>query len=243
MRRVNSPPSRSTAPNYGSQKPASFIKWREETPDDFVFSLKAPRFATNRRVLGEAEPSIEKFFTGGVMELGDKLDPINWQFMKIKKFDPEDFEIFLKLLPKTVEGREIRHVVEVRHDSFCAPDFVALLREYQVGVVVAADSEFPQIADIIAPFVYVRLMGTSEAHESGYGAADLDLWAERAGTWAAGRAPEGLAIFAEPAPICPRDVYLYVISGHKVANPAAAKELIRRAGAGRWNSPASCLPG
>ncbi|MEI2384816.1 DUF72 domain-containing protein [Breoghania sp. JC706] len=215
---------------YGSQKPASFIKWREETPENFVFSAKAPRFATNRRVLAEAAPSIEKFFSSGIMELGDKLGPINWQFMKTKKFDADDFEAFLKLLPKTVEGREIRHVVEVRHDSFCAPDFVALVRDYGVGVVVAADSEFPQIADITAPFVYARLMGTREEHEAGYAPSDLDAWAKRAGTWARGEVPEGLATFAEPVPSAPRDVYLYVISGHKVANPAAAMELIRRMG-------------
>lgn len=110
---------------YGSQKPESFAKWHDETPDDFVFSLKAPRFATNRKVLAEAGASIERFFTSGLMELKDKLGPINWQFMGTKKFDPDDFAAFLKLLPASHEGRALRHAVELRHDSFCHPDCIA----------------------------------------------------------------------------------------------------------------------
>src|ERR1700712_962768 len=127
---------------YGSQKPASFAKWHDETPDNFVFSVKGPRFTTNRRVLADAEASIERFFSSGVMNLRGKLGPINWQFMPTKKFDPEDFDGFLKLLPKSVEGRTIRHAVEVRHGSFRTPDFIALAREYGVAIVVAGDSEY-----------------------------------------------------------------------------------------------------
>ncbi len=214
---------------YGSQKPESFIKWREETPEDFVFSLKAPRFATNRRVLAEAGETIERFFKSGVMELKDKLGPVNWQFMPTKKFDPADFESFLKLLPKEVGGRAIRHVVEVRHDSFRTPEFVALLREHGVAASVAGNSEYPQIPDITAPFVYARIMGTQQAEPLGYSQSALDLWAERAKRWAAGTIPDGLETVAEqelkPAP---RDVYLYVISGQKQRNPAAARALIER---------------
>ncbi len=113
---------------YGSQKPETFAKWRDETPDGFVFSLKAPRFVTNRNVLAGAGATIERFFAGGVMELKDKLGPINWQLAPTKKFEPADFEAFLKLLPKEVNGRALRHVVEVRHDSFRSPDFIALVR-------------------------------------------------------------------------------------------------------------------
>lgn len=216
---------------YGSQKPESFAKWRDETPDDFVFSLKAPRFATNRRVLAEAGETIERFFGSGVTELGDKLGPVNWQFMATKKFDPDDFEAFLKLLPRTLQGRDLRHVVEVRHDSFRTPAFTSLLRQYGVAAVIAGDSEYPQIADITAPFVYARVMGTEErAGPAGYNAADLDRWAERARTWAAGGAPEGLDYVEKPEAGDPRDVFLYVISGHKVSNPAAAMALIQRVG-------------
>ena len=145
---------------YGSQKPTSFIKWRDETPDDFIFSVKGPRFATNRRVLAEAGESIERFFKTGVTELKTKLGPVNWQFATTKRFDAEDFAAFLKLLPKSVDGLAIRHVVEVRHESFKHPDFIALAREHGVAVVMAGDSDYPQIADVTAPFVYARIMGT-----------------------------------------------------------------------------------
>jgi len=218
---------------YGSQKPASFAKWHDETPEDFVFALKGPRFTTNRRVLAEAGQSVERFFASGVMALKDKLGPINWQFMPSKKFDPEDFEGFLKLLPKSVEGREIHHAVEVRHDSFRTPDFVALAREYGVAVVIAADSDYPQIADITAPFVYARIMGTREDEENGYSGAALDAWVERARLWAGGGAPAGLAtVSSPPADGTARDVFLYVISGYKQRNPAAAMAMIARLGQG-----------
>lgn len=216
---------------YGSQKPESFAKWREETPEGFVFALKGSRYITNRRVLAEAGPSIEKFIMGGLLELKEKLGPINWQFMPTKQFDPKDFEAFLKLLPKSVDGREIRHAVEVRHDSFRSPDFIALLKEHGVAVITAADSKFTQIADATAPFVYARIMGTKEAEPQGYSAKELDAWAKRAKSWAEGRAPEDLeAVAATAEAKAGRDVFLYVISGDKVRNPAAAMALIERVG-------------
>ncbi len=212
---------------YGSQKPATFVKWHDETPDDFVFALKAPRYATNRRVLAQAGESVARFFNGGVMALGDKLGPINWQFMPTKQFDPDDFEAFLKLLPKTVEGRAIRHVVEVRHDSFRTKQFVALVRAYGVAIVMAGDSDYPQIADVTAPFVYARIMGTTEPN--GYDDAALDRWSACARAWAAGKAPAGLQTVeaAKPDKVA-RDVFLYVISGAKQRNPAAAMALLAR---------------
>jgi uncharacterized protein YecE (DUF72 family) len=216
---------------YGSQKPDTFAKWRDETPDDFVFSLKAPRFATNRKALAEAGGTITRFFAGGVMELKDKLGPINWQLMPTKKFDPADFEAFLKLLPKEAQGRVLRHVVEVRHASFRSPDFIALAQEHGVAVAIAADSSYPQIADLTSPFVYARIMGTTETAEFGYPDAALDLWAARAQAWASGAAVEGLdCVEPRSADGHARDVYIYVISGHKVRNPAAAMALLRRLG-------------
>ncbi|MCB8882735.1 DUF72 domain-containing protein [Acidisoma cellulosilytica] len=214
---------------YGSQKPESFRKWHDETPETFVFSLKASRYCTNRRVLAEAGQSVERFLTSGLLELRDKLGPINWQFMATKSFDPVDFEAFLKLLPKSVEGRAIRHVVEVRHESFRNPDFTAMLREYGIAAVVAGDSEFPQIADVTAPFVYARIMGTAESEPLGYAKKNLDLWAQRAKQWAAGDRPKDLQYAGEAkSDGIARDVYLFVISGHKVRNPAAARALIER---------------
>lgn len=214
---------------YGSQKPASFAKWHDETPDDFVFALKGPRFATNRKVLAEAGQSIERFITSGIVELKDKLGPINWQFMATKRFDPADFEAFLKLLPKSVEGRTLRHAVEVRHESFKVPEFVDLLRAHEVAVVAAGDSDFPQIADATAPFVYARIMGTTEGTKSGYTPKALDAWAERAKAWAAGGVPDDLHTVASPAQSKGgRNVFLYVISGFKQSNPEAAMALLKR---------------
>jgi uncharacterized protein YecE (DUF72 family) len=220
---------------YGSQKPESFANWHDATPADFVFAVKAPRFATNRKVLAEAGASIERFLTGGLMELKDKLGPINWQFTPMKKFDPADFEAFLDLLPPSHEGRALRHAVEVRHASFRDAAFPAMLRARGIAAVIAADGEFPQITDATAPFIYARIMGTGEANPLGYSNAALDRWAERARVWAGGGRPRGLD-YVEPdrgetgAAGAPRDVFLYVISGYKTRNPQAAMALIERLG-------------
>ena len=214
---------------YGSQKPATFVKWHDETPDDFVFSLKAPRFATNRRVLAEAGDSIDRFLASGVLELKNKLGPINWQLAPTKQFDADDIEAFLNLLPHKVDGREIRHALEVRHESFRDEAFVALARKHGVAIVMAGDSKYPQIADVTAKFVYARIMGTSEQFAQGYDDKTLDLWTKRARDWAAGGAPKGLETVGKPAAATtPRDVYLYVISGFKAHNPAAGIAMIER---------------
>ena len=216
---------------YGSQKPASFVRWREETPAGFTFALKAPRYATHRRALSGAGPTIERFLGGGVLELKDKLGPINWQLMPTTKFDPADCEAFLKLLPRSHEGRALRHAIEVRHDSFRAAEFVDMARHYGVAIVIAGDSEYPQIADVTASFVYARLMGTQAREALGYSPTALDVWAERARIWAKGDTPQDLQTIAPGrGGRLDRDVYLYIISGHKVANPAAAQALIGRMG-------------
>ena len=213
---------------YGAQKPESFARWHDETPADFVFAVKGPRFTTNRRVLADAGASIERFLTGGVMGLKDKLGPINWQFMPSRSFDPDDFAAFLKLLPPSIDGRAVRHAVEVRHASFRTPDFVALARDHGVAIVLAADSRHPRIADITAPFIYARLMGTSEAESRGYSETALDVWADRARALASGGVPRGLETVAPPMAGAPRDVFLYVIGGYKPRNPAAAMAIIER---------------
>ncbi len=218
---------------YGSQKPESFARWHDETPDDFVFTLKGPRFATNRRELKEAGASIERFLTSGVLELKGKLGPINWQLAPTKQFDPEDIAAFLKLLPTAVEGHPIRHAIEVRHPSFCTPDFIALARAHGVAVITAGDSKYPEVTDMTAPFSYLRIMGTDAAHPKGYDEKALKAWADRAQALAAGQAPPGLGMpLAKAGPAQPRDVFLYVISGAKVRNPAAAMDLIARVAQG-----------
>jgi len=214
---------------YRSQKPATFAQWREQTPDDFVFSVKAPRYAMNRSLLAEAGSTIERFIGGGVLELREKLGPINWQCEPTKHFDPSDFEAFLKLLPVEANGQTLRHVVEVRHPSFRDARFIELLRAHGVAAVIAGDSIHPQMADVTAPFVYVRIMGTTEKEELGYSNEALNRWITRAQTWAQGDSPKDLSyVAASPADGRQRDVYLYVIGGHKVRNPAAAMSMLKR---------------
>lgn len=174
---------------------------------------------------------MQRFYGSGVLELGDKLGPVNWQLAPTKQFQAEDFAAFLALLPKKAGGRALRHAVELRHPSFRHPEAVAITRRHGVAIVVAGDSEYPQIADPTAPFVYARIMGTTADHEAGYVPAALDTWAARARLGrrrAAGR-PRMRRAAAEGA-AGPREVFLYVISGHKVRNPAAAMALIARLG-------------
>jgi uncharacterized protein YecE (DUF72 family) len=214
---------------YRTQKPDSFRKWAAETPDDFVFSVKGPQFATNRRVLAEAGPSIERFFASGVLELRSKLGPVLWQMAPTKKFDPADFAAFLALLPASLDGQRLRHAVEVRHDSFLVPAFIELLRRFSVAVVVVESDKHPLIADVAADFVYARLQRTAAKEKTGYPRRALDLWAERARNWATGSAPDDLATIVAPAPAQgKRDVFIYMISGAKVRAPAAAMALIER---------------
>jgi uncharacterized protein YecE (DUF72 family) len=214
---------------YGSQKPDTFAAWRDETPDDFVFALKGPRFATNRRVLAESGSSVERFVTGGITRLGAKLGPINWQFLPTKAFDPADFAAFLDLLPAQHDGIALRHAVEVRHPSFAVPEFVDLCRTRGVAIVLAGDSDHPLIADATAPCVYARIMGTTEANPDGYPDTARDTWADRARCWADGSGDGGLPRIGSGDAVA-RDVFLFVIGGAKQHNPAAAQALIRRVG-------------
>lgn len=214
---------------YGTQKPESFRRWAAETPDDFVFSLKAPRFATHRRVLAEAGPSIERFFTSGLGELKSKLGPILWQFPPTKAFDEKDVAAFLKLLPQRLGNQALRHAVEVRHESFATPAFVELMREHSAAIVLVDSEKHPMISDVTAGFVYARLQRTSEDIETGYAADALDAWAERARSWAEGGAPGDLPTLTKAERgKDKRDVYIYMIAGAKARAPAAAMALIER---------------
>lgn len=214
---------------YGSQKPATFRKWADETPDSFVFSLKGPRFATNRRVLAEAGDSIKRFLDSGITELGDRLGPLLWQFAPTKKFDETDFGKFLELLPAKIGKAPLRHTVEVRHDSFCTPVFVKLLREFKTPVVFAEHDTYPAIADITGDFVYARLQRGEEKLKTGYPPKALDEWAKRAKLWADGTDPKDLPHVATDAPAkAPRDAFIYFIHEAKVRAPAAAMALIER---------------
>ena len=198
-------------------------------PDDFVFALKASRFCTNRKVLAEAGESIGKFMGQGLEELGEKLGPILWQFMPTKKFDPDDFEGFLKLLPEKLGSQPLRHTVEVRHESFCTPEFIALARKHNVAICFADHDKYPAIPDVTADFVYARLQTAKKEHENGYTDAELDHWVKIAKSWAEGHQPRELDLISTVEPShAPRDVFVFMIAGDKVRNPAAAKAFISK---------------
>jgi uncharacterized protein YecE (DUF72 family) len=214
---------------YGTQKPSTFARWRDETPDDFVFSVKASRYATNRKVLADAGESIGKFVNSGLAELGPKLGPILWELAPTKVFDPDDVHAFLGLLPDKVDGLRLRHVLEVRHESFMCPEYVGLAREHKVATVFTDSPKFPSFADTTGDFVYARLMDAKATLKAGYAPKALDAWAATARAWVAGESPEGLPYAGEPAKAGkPRDVFVFFINGAKERAPAAAMALLKR---------------
>jgi uncharacterized protein YecE (DUF72 family) len=215
---------------YSTFKPATFAKWAADAPDGFVFSLKAIRFSTNRRVLADAGESVQRFLDSGVAELGDKLGPILWQFAPTKKFDPADFEGFLEVLPEKQDGVPLRHALEVRHDSFVTPEFVALARKHGAAIVYAHHASYPEIADVTGDFVYARLQRGSDDNPDCYPESELDGWAKRAKTWAEGGQPDDLpyADASVAAEKKPRDVFVYFITEGKPRAPFGAMALQAR---------------
>ncbi|WP_026380986.1 DUF72 domain-containing protein [Afifella pfennigii] len=218
---------------YRAQSRKSFAKWREETPEGFVFALKGHRAIAMKRKLAETGESLAWFLDSGLAELGPKLGPILWQFAPSRAFDADDIAAFLKLLPREVEGLPLRHALEVRHQSFLCEAFLDLARRHGAAVVLADSPDYPALAADTADFAYWRLMRTQEEEESGYKPADLDVWAARARCWAAGRpTPDmpGLVEAAGPARAqdAGRDVFVFFIAGAKLRNPAAAKALMAR---------------
>ncbi|WP_334162418.1 DUF72 domain-containing protein [Phenylobacterium sp.] len=216
---------------YSSFKPDSWAKWREATPEGFRFSVKASRFCTNRKVLSDGKGSMDIFLNQGLVELGDRLGPILWQFMPTKKFDYDEFAGFLDLLPAKLEGLPLRHVVEVRNATFADPKFVGLCRERGVAICNSENENYPYIPDITADFVYMRLLSANDAIETGYTPDELDLWAGRFKEYAQGRVPGDFRpLDPTGPPEAPRDVYAYVIHEGKVRAPRAAMELQARCG-------------
>jgi uncharacterized protein YecE (DUF72 family) len=220
---------------YGSQKPATFAKWAEETPEDFVFAVKGNRFVTNRKVLAEAGESLNKFFGQGLTELGSKLGPIIWQFAPTKKFDADDFGGFLPLLPEALDGRRLRHVLEVRNASFVDPGFVALAARHGAAICYAHHHDYPEIADVTADFVYARLQKGEDDIATAYAEAELDGWADRLAVWAKGGEPDDLPKAApeRSAASEPRDVFAYIIHEGKIRAPQGAMALQSRVDSGR----------
>ncbi len=198
---------------YSTFSRDSWKRWRDETPDGFVFAVKASRFATNRKKLAEAGPSIEKYLDQGLAELGPKLGPINWQLAATKKFDADDMAAFLALLPREHEGVKLRHAIEARHESFAAPAFAALAKKHKVAIVHAEGEDYPLISAATAPFTYARIMTARETLKQGVPDAELAELAQKAAQWT----KRG-------------DAFVYFISAAKERNPAAAQAFIKRIG-------------
>ena len=214
---------------YGAQKPATYAKWRDEAPPRFVFSAKAPMRIVQSRVLARTGRQVEDF-VGGIVELGDRLGPIVWQFDRGPPLERGDFAGFLELLPREAEGRPLRHVLDVRDPAFVDTGYIALARRHDMATVFTDSDEHPSFADVTADFVYARLMRSRSGIATGYPLPELARWAARARTWAGGGEPGDLPRIAPPIEAAPklRDVFVYFISAAKERNPAAAMALIAR---------------
>ena len=236
---------------YSLQRPESFAQWARETPEDFVFSLKGSRYITHMLKLRNAQVPLANYFASGMIGLGRKFGPVLWQFPPQMKYERERFETFFNLLPRSLkeaaslarrhsdrltdasairveQDLRLRHCVEIRHESFVVPDFVDLLREYDIGLVVADTVEWPLLMDVTADFVYCRLHGSEELYASGYDDEALDCWSERVLTWASGGQPVGRRASTIGAEVRPRDVYVYLDNDIKVRAPFDAQGLRSR---------------
>ncbi len=236
---------------YSLQRPELFQQWRDETPEGFVFALKGGRYITHMLKLGKVETALANYFGSGVLRLNEKLGPILWQLPPMVRFRPEVLERFFGMLPRTTAeaaalaqrhderlkgrawtkadaDRPIRHALEIRHESFRDPAFIALLRRHRIALVVADTVEWPLLMDATADFVYVRLHGSKQLYASGYGPKALDRWAARAIAWASGQEADGEHA-GPPAPRrATRDVYVYFDNDAKVRAPVDAQSLSKK---------------
>jgi uncharacterized protein YecE (DUF72 family) len=213
---------------YRLQKPAVFAKWHDSTPDDFLFAIKAPRFIVQRKDLGSAGTSIDRFIASGITELHSKLGPLLWQLPETKKFDPGELDRFLSLLPVSAGRLPLRHALELRHASFMNPEMLAIAREHDVAVVYEDDDTHPGCADLTSSFVYLRLRRSVSSIKTGYSLPALKRWAGRADAWATGKEPTDLPRIVPKARSRaePREVFVYFINGAKERAPAAAQKLL-----------------
>ncbi len=245
---------------YSLQHHTSFQRWAAETPDDFVFAIKGSRFITHMKKLRGIDQAFANLLASGLLALGPKLGPMLWQFPPQMRFDRERFADFFRMLPRSTEAAAelarhcddrmlsrsvldascdipLRHAVEIRHESFVAPEFIDLLREYEVGLVVADTVAWPLLLDVTSDLVYVRLHGSEELYASGYSEQALDLWARRVVTWARGGTPSAAAgegveepnparlVSGNQAKARPRDVFVYFDNDAKVRAPFDAMQL------------------
>ncbi|MCS3847637.1 uncharacterized protein YecE (DUF72 family) [Xanthomonas campestris] len=239
---------------YSLQRPESYQSWYDETPDDFVFAVKGPRFVTHMKRLRDCEQALANFFASGVLRLGPKLGPILWQLPPSLRFDDAVLDAFLSSLPRDTEAalalarkrdttlmhgrtalsvdrkRPLRHALEMRHPSFCDPSCMKLLRKHKVAVVVADTAgKFPYLEDVTADFVYLRLHGDAQLYASGYSDHALDRWGERIAAWAAGGEPtDAQRVGPRASKRARRDVYCYFDNDMKVHAPFDARGLMQR---------------
>jgi uncharacterized protein YecE (DUF72 family) len=240
---------------YSLQYPASYQSWHDETPADFVFAIKGPRFITHMKKLRDIEAPLANFFASGVFNLRHKLGPILWQFPPNFRYDREKLTKFFELLPRDTEAalqlarrrdsrmigrsrlaidvrRPLRHAMEIRHESFCDTSFIDLLREYRIGLVIAETAQrFPMMHDITADFVYMRLHGDKTLYQSGYSSRALEKWASRIEAWHRGdELPSTQKVSKRKPPTSrPRDVYCYFDNTDvKLRAPVDAQTLIRK---------------
>jgi len=215
---------------YRAQTPKVYARWRDETPEGFVFSLKAPRQVAEVRKLATAGSLMRGFVSGGLGEFGDRLGPISWQFPPSRAFERDDFSAFLDLLPRELNGAPLRHALEVRNRSFLCEEFLQLARAHRCACVFTDSREYPNFADVTGDFVYARLMRSRESESEGYPPKELDAWAGRVGLWSKGGEPDDLprVVRADGMKPAPREVFVYFISAAKARNPAAAMALQRR---------------
>jgi uncharacterized protein YecE (DUF72 family) len=245
---------------YSLQRPESYAKWYEQTPDDFIFSLKGPRYITHMKRLKEIEKPIANFFASGLFNLREKLGPILWQFPPNFKYDEERMRAFLELLPRDTAGaaviarkrdafmkgrtrlaidanRPLRYAMEIRNDSFLTRSFIGLLREYKVAVVIAETARrWPMIQDITADFLYMRLHGDTEIYRSAYSDKALQRWAERIAAWSRGAEPsDARKVVPQRVPAKRnRDVYCFFDNTDvKLRAPFDAQTLRKKLGLAR----------
>lgn len=235
---------------YSLQTPGAYRQWYADTPDDFVFAVKAPRFLTHVKRLRQIDLPMANFLASGLLALEHKLGPLLWQFPATFRWEPETFERFLQSLPRStaaaaawasrhdervpephlaiVRDRPLRHAVEVRHPSFMDRALIAQLRRHGVALVVADTAgRFPVMHDVTADFLYLRLHGDTELYTSGYDEQSLQDWAARIRCWAGGAQPsDAQCIAPDPALRAPRDVYVYFDNDAKVCAPFDAQRLI-----------------
>jgi uncharacterized protein YecE (DUF72 family) len=238
---------------YGMQTPKAFRRWAEAVPEEFVFAVKGPRYLTHMLKLTNPEPPLANFLASGPLAMGARLGPILWQFPERFRFDAERIETFFRLLPRDTEAaaalakkhdhrlrapadlgdgvvRRMRHAMEIRHESFRDPDFIALLRRYEVALVCADTVDWPLLMDVTADFVYCRLHGSVELYNSGYSDPELDIWAQRVRNWAIGRPTDGNFVDGPTSDDKARDVFVFFDNTDKLMAPGDARGLMRRVG-------------